>query len=231
MDPRRRNRTRKLIHPMLRTPLIACTLLLAATLGSALAERKNVLLIAIDDLRPELGSYGREYAPSPNIDRLAGSGVVFKNHFVQVPTCGASRYALLTGRSPANSKALGNAAFYSGSTALTDKPQPGAQSLPEMFRRNGYHTTLIGKISHTADGKVFKYDGSGDGHPEMPLAWDDFDTPVGQVETRLGNLLRLRKRLPPRRRARPQRPRRIRRRKRYRPTRWPTRRGRHQETQ
>ena len=165
---------------MLRTPLIACTLLLAATLGSALAERKNVLLIAIDDLRPELGSYGREYAPSPNIDRLADSGVVFKNHFVQVPTCGASRYALLTGRSPANSKALGNAAFYSGSTALTDKPQPGAQSLPEMFRRNGYHTTLIGKISHTADGKVFKYDGSGDGRPEMPLAWDDFDTPVGQ---------------------------------------------------
>ncbi|MFP6766897.1 MAG: sulfatase-like hydrolase/transferase, partial [Planctomycetaceae bacterium] len=56
----------------------------------------NVLFIAIDDLRPELGAFGVSYAPTPNLDRLARQGVAFTRHFVQVPTCGASRYALLT---------------------------------------------------------------------------------------------------------------------------------------
>ncbi len=165
---------------MPRPLLIALTWLLTATLGTAFANRKNVLLIAIDDLRPELRCYGQKHAPSPNIDRLAESGVVFKNHFVQVPTCGASRYALLTGRSPAKSQAFANDAFYRGSTALSHEPQLGSQSLPEIFRRNGYHTTLIGKISHTADGKVFAYDGTGNGSPELPHAWDEFATPLGQ---------------------------------------------------
>ena len=65
------------------------------------AKPMNVLFIAIDDLRADLGCYGVAYAISPNIDRLAKRGMVFRNHFVQVPTCGASRYAMLTGRSPA----------------------------------------------------------------------------------------------------------------------------------
>ena len=96
----------------------------------------NVLFIAVDDLRPELGCYGVEYAPSPNIDRLARRGMVFRNHFVQVPTCGASRYAMLTGRSPAVTGFTGgNAGFYTGKTALTAETLPGAQSLPELFKR------------------------------------------------------------------------------------------------
>ena len=48
-----------------------------------------------------------------------------------------------------------------------------------MFRRGGYHTTLIGKISHTADGRVFAYNGDGDGRDELPHAWDDKATPMG----------------------------------------------------
>ena len=143
------------------------------------AKPKNVLFIAVDDLRPELGCYGASYAQSPNIDALAKRSLRFENHFVQVPTCGASRYALLTGRSPAFSKALGNGAMSGGKTALKPKELPGAQSMPEMFRRSGYHTTLIGKISHTADGLNFGYKGQGDGSHEVPLAWDEFATPYG----------------------------------------------------
>ena len=61
---------------------------------------QNVLFIAIDDLRPELGCYGSPIAQTPNLDNLAAEGVIFKNHFVQVPTCGASRFNLLTGMRP-----------------------------------------------------------------------------------------------------------------------------------
>ncbi|MDA8976875.1 sulfatase-like hydrolase/transferase, partial [bacterium] len=71
-------------------------LVLFALLGSAFAK-KNVLLICIDDLRPELKSFGADYIHSPNIDALAARGRAFTRHYVQAPTCGASRYALLTG--------------------------------------------------------------------------------------------------------------------------------------
>src|SRR5690606_10470493 len=72
-----------------------------------------------------------------------------------------------------------NDAFYEGETALSPKQLEGAQTLPELFRRSGYHTTLIGKISHTADGKVYAYDGQGDGRDELPHAWDELATPYG----------------------------------------------------
>ncbi|MFT4539480.1 MAG: arylsulfatase A-like enzyme [Planctomycetota bacterium] len=138
------------------------------------------MFIAVDDLRPELGCYGVREALTPNIDRLAASGVLFTRHYVQVPTCGASRYALLTGRSPAHSGVRrGNDAFYRGASALHAEQQIGAQSLPESFRRNGYRTIGIGKISHTPDGRVYAYDGSGDGRDELPNAWDALPTPFG----------------------------------------------------
>lgn len=143
-------------------------------------SRLNVLFIAVDDLRPELGCYGAEYAQSPNLDRLARESVIFTNHFVQVPTCGASRFALLTGRSPAQSGVTrSNGALYSGASALSAEQLDGAQSFPELFRRSGYRTVCIGKISHTPDGRVFAYNGNGDGRDEVPGAWDELPTPFG----------------------------------------------------
>ena len=47
------------------------------------------------------------------------------------------------------------------------------------MRRNGLTTTCIGKISHTPDGRVYAYDGSGDGRDELPDAWDELLTPFG----------------------------------------------------
>lgn len=140
----------------------------------------NVLFLAVDDLRPELGCYGVDYVRTPHIDSLAEQGVTFLSHFASVPTCGASRYALLTGRSPAASGVRsGNLGLYKGSSALSQELLDGAQSLPELFRRSGYNTTLIGKLSHTADGKVYAYNGKGDGRPELPHAWNEFATPYG----------------------------------------------------
>jgi arylsulfatase A-like enzyme len=143
-------------------------------------NRYNVLFIAIDDLRPELGCYGVDYGQSRNLDEFAKSAVVFDRHYVQVATCGASRFALLTGRSPATSGVTrSNGALYSGKTALSQEQLPGAQSMPELFRRSGYRTVCIGKISHTADGRVFAYNGKGDGRDEVPHAWNALPTPFG----------------------------------------------------
>src|SRR5690606_23366611 len=71
------------------------------------AERPNVLLLCVDDLRPELNCFGKSYSHSPNIDDLAASGRAFPRHYVQAPTCGASRSAMLTGTyGPAGNHAL-----------------------------------------------------------------------------------------------------------------------------
>ena len=146
-------------------------------------NRYNVLFIAIDDLRPELGCYGVGHGQSKHLDQFARSAVVFDRHYVQVATCGASRYALLTGRSPANSGVTrSNGALYSGKSAISQKKLSQAQSMPELFRRSGYRTVCIGKISHTADGRVFAYNGKGDGRDEVPHAWDSLPTPFGAWE-------------------------------------------------
>ena len=159
---------------------ISLTTAVGLSANSQEANRYNVLLICVDDLRPELGCMGAGYARTPNIDKLAESARLFTSHYVQVPTCGASRFALLTGISPKKSHALSNHALYKGKNALKQNGNPkGAQSLPELFHRSGYHTTCIGKVSHTPDGKVFNYDGSGDGRPELPGAWDELATPYG----------------------------------------------------
>lgn len=161
--------------------ILTCTILIGLCASSHAADKPmNVLFIAIDDLRDELGCYGHEHVDTPNLDQLASRGMLFKNHFVQVPTCGASRYSLLTGRHPSVSGVkTGNNHFFAGPAALSQSPTEGAQSMPELFRRNGYHTVNIGKISHTADGKVYSYDGEGDGRDEIPHAWDELATPYG----------------------------------------------------
>lgn len=143
----------------------------------------NVLFIAIDDLRPELGCYGSEMAQTPQLDRLASEGVLFSRHYAMVPTCGASRYAMLTGRSPWRSGATaGNAVFSKGRTALSRTELAGAQTMPELFRRSGYRTTCLGKISHSPDGRLFSQNGQGDGAVELPNAWDELPTPFGPWE-------------------------------------------------
>lgn len=134
-------------------------------------RKPNVVFISVDDLRPELGCYGNSIVQTPNLDKLASEGTVFTNHFVQVPTCGASRYALMTGIRPRNYAQLSNNAFV---TELADRPEG---EIPESFihqlKRNGYYTVGIGKISHSADGLVYGYEEEPSNKRELPYSWDE----------------------------------------------------------
>jgi arylsulfatase A-like enzyme len=150
----------------------ACiTFLLAIASVAAAKERPlNVLFIAVDDLRPQLGCYGHEEMVTPSLDRLAQEGRRFNHHYVQVPTCGASRCALLTGQYPSLPEAYDNDAF----STLPRTPGKGPLSLPALFQRNGYTTVSIGKISHEPDGLLT------DGEPELPFGWDEVGMPHGK---------------------------------------------------
>jgi arylsulfatase A-like enzyme len=144
------------------------------------AAPPNVLFIAVDDLRPELGCFGHEGMHTPHLDRLAEQGRVFRRHYVQVPTCGASRGALLTGRYPRSRQDLSNDAIRRHMAGRDEPAQP--ESFAHHFRRGGYTTICLGKISHYPDGRLFAYDHSGEGDLEMPHSWDRVGLPYGPWE-------------------------------------------------
>ena len=70
------------------------------SIGFSKLPKKNILFIAIDDLRPELGCYGSKIVKSPNIDRLAKEGRQFERAYCQQSICSPSRASLMTGARP-----------------------------------------------------------------------------------------------------------------------------------
>ncbi len=136
------------------------------------SDRPNILFLAIDDLRPDLGIYGNRIVQTPNIDRLASQGMYFTQHYVQVPTCGASRCALLTGLRPRNNAQINNNAFEKQTVGRPESARP--ESLVHQLKRNGYYTVGIGKISHAVDGRVYGYDEAPGDVMELPHSWNEF---------------------------------------------------------
>lgn len=111
------------------------------------AKRPNVLFIAIDDLRPELSVYGKPVI-SPTFDRLAEEGTVFGRAYCQLALCMPSRASLLTGRRP---DTTGVYAFNPDFRAAL----PDVVTLPEYFKKHGYHTQAFGKIFHNDDKRAW----------------------------------------------------------------------------
>jgi iduronate 2-sulfatase len=106
------------------------------------AEKKtNVLFVAIDDLRPELGCYGHPLAKTPNIDRLASRGVRFDRAYCQEAICSPSRASLMTGMRPNSLGVTDNVTYFRDT-------KPDVVTLPQHFRNHGYETVYIGKIYH-----------------------------------------------------------------------------------
>jgi len=120
------------------------TLIALLGLASLAAARPNILFIAVDDLRPELGCYGADQMVTPNLDRLAASGTIFDRAYCNVAVCGASRASLMSGIRPTPER-------FVRYTARQDVQAPDVPSLAEYFRENGYYTISNGKIYHDRD--------------------------------------------------------------------------------
>lgn len=110
------------------------------SLGAA-TNQFNVLFIAVDDLRPELGCYGTPKIKSPNIDRLASHGLVFNRAYCQQAFCNPSRSSLLTGRRPDTTKVYDLVVNFR-------EALPDVVTLPQFFKQQGYLSQGIGKIYH-----------------------------------------------------------------------------------
>jgi len=120
--------------------LMACEAQVDKTIDEPV-KKPNILFIAVDDLRPELGCYESEIAVSPNIDKLATEGLLFNKAYCQQAICSPSRASLMTGARPETINVIENFTFFRDEN-------PDIITLPQHFKNNGYEVTHTGKIYH-----------------------------------------------------------------------------------
>ena len=163
--------------------ICGCFLLAACSRGNQEQNKvpPNVLFICVDDLRPELGCYGNEQIVSPNLDKLAEQGCLFTNHFVTTPTCGASRYSMLTGLLPRSAVEISNEAI---SELISNQPEGDTpESFIHHLKRSGYYTVGIGKISHYPEGLIYGYNKTPSDKYELPYSWNEMLLDPGPWKT------------------------------------------------
>lgn len=148
--------------------LLSCSVVLAAV---PTAARPNVLFIAADDLGNVIGSPDHPLVRTPQLDRLARSGVLFNRAYTQIPLCNPSRASVLTGMRPDGLGVYDLEAHFRTT-------QPKAVTLPQLFRQAGWRAERVGKIFH--------YDvpaGIGTNGLDDPGSWDHVVNPKGRDVT------------------------------------------------
>jgi len=121
--------------------ILLCFILNASLVQAQASKKMNVLFIAIDDLKPNLGCYGDKIVKTPNIDRLAKMGTMFMSNYCQQSVCGPTRASLMTGMRPDYTK------VWDLKTQMRDI-NPNLLTLPQYLISMGYNTAGVGKIYH-----------------------------------------------------------------------------------
>jgi len=141
--------------------LVLATGVMPAMGADPATPKPNVLFLVVDDLRPELGCYGKNYIQSPSIDSLAKAGMVFNRAYCQQAVCSPSRTVVMTGTRPDTSKVWDLVTSFR--VAL-----PNVVTLGQQFKANGYFVQGMGKIYH----------GGLDDPATWSVPWQDPKAPV-----------------------------------------------------
>jgi choline-sulfatase len=129
---------------------------LTAATSLAQSRRPNVLSLSVDDLNDWVGCLGGyPGVKTPNIDKLARRGVLFSDAHCAAPLCNPSRTAILSGLRPSTSGIYNNDQYL--------RPNlPDVVTMPQYFRKHGYHVAGAGKVFHHVAGH------------NPPDQWDEF---------------------------------------------------------
>jgi iduronate 2-sulfatase len=128
----------------MRTTVLLNILLCLPTLADA-ANRPNILLLLVDDLKPAMGCYGDTAAKTPNLDALAARGMRFDLAYCNQAVCAPSRFTLMLG---SHSTSTG---LYGLGSHLR-QAIPNAVTMPQFFAQHGYRTESLGKVFHVGHG-------------------------------------------------------------------------------
>ena len=182
---------------------IAALILSCGLLNGARHESKshmNVLLIAVDDLKPigsvfaeDPGNFLQHVYPNkalrtevanrmtPNIQRLADQSVTFMNAYCAAPACNPSRAALMTGIRPHKTGLTTNAGgtFFREYEYEGNRHLANAQTIPEYLRHNGWYAASTGKIFHNRTSRE---------HSDYPRSWNDWTNVTGDAGERVPSI-------------------------------------------
>eukprot|EP00037_Helgoeca_nana_P024964 m.268329 g.268329 ORF g.268329 m.268329 type:complete len:572 (+) comp26805_c0_seq1:138-1853(+) len=129
-----------------------------AAAAAPLSDAHDVLFITLDDFRPELPVYGREWLHTPGLTSIADRGTTFLRAYVQAPQCCPTRNSFLTGRRPDNTRVFTNGELTKSGvpTNMTSVYFRDALlkqiTIPEAFKQAGYYVTGGGKVFHPGNG-------------------------------------------------------------------------------
>ncbi len=111
-------------------------------------KKNNILFIITHDIGTRYGCYGNSLIKTPFIDKLASESIQFNRHFCQFPLCGPSRANIFSGLRPLKTERFNNDPFLPG---FRRRMKQGFQTLPEIFKNNGYQTYGAGLVFHDVD--------------------------------------------------------------------------------